>query len=201
MVSGHLSPTEHSRTINAIIAQSMLATVYVASVGGMFLTGFALKIGLTDLEFGVISTVSMVASSLQLLSPFILEQVKSRRKVCVLFSALNVSMYWLLIAIPYVVPASPQVWRVYALWAVIGLASFFGSQVGPPLTSWWADLIPERQRGRFWAKVSSSTIPVGMILAVLEGAYLDEVKTLTGFSAIFIVGILFGYASVATLLS
>ena len=193
-----LTPTQHTRTIRAIIIQSVLGTISGASLGGLFYTAFALKIGVTNLQMGVISTVSLIASSMQIFSPFILERVGSRKKMAIVGSVLSVSMYWLLVAIPFVIgPALPNIWRVYALWSVIGLATFFGALVGPGVTSWRSDIIPERQRGRFFAKISIAPTIVGFIVQVVEAAYLDEVKTLAGFSAIFIIGVIFGYASVA----
>ena len=69
------------RAVRLSYVQSMVGAVYAASTGGMFLIGFALMLGATNAQIGLMSTIPMLCIGVQLLTAALVERGVSRRKL------------------------------------------------------------------------------------------------------------------------
>ena len=172
----------------------MLASVYGASTGGMFIIGYALKLGATNVEIGLMSTVPMFAVVTQLLSAAFIERSASRRRMTIVAAMLNVSGWALIIALPYLMIRASADARVGALIGVITLVTVFAHISGNARGSWVGDLIPEDRRGGFFGRIMMYSGIIGAVFAVIEGRFLDIVKHvgIGAFSWLFAFGMLFG---------
>lgn len=187
-----LGQGELRRTLRLCFLQAMVGAIYGASTGGMFLIGYALKLGATDAQIGLMSTIPMLCVGVQLLTAALVERGVSRRKLTFAMALLNASGWALVILIPFA--PIPKAARVYALIGVITLVTGFGFVAGNARGSWVGDLIPARFRGRFFGRLALYGGVVAMGFALLEGVFLDHVKALGlgAFSLLFGFGMLFG---------
>jgi MFS family permease len=189
-----LSPHKIERAVRLSYAQAMLASVYAASTGGMFIIGYALKLGADDVQLGLMSTIPMFAVVTQLLSAAIIERGASRRRMTIMAAMANVSGWALIIMLPYAMARLSADVRIGALIGVITLVTVFAHMAGNARGSWLGDLIPEERRGGFFGKSMMYAGIIGAVFAIVEGRFLDYVKRMGigAFSWLFAFGMLFG---------
>lgn len=192
-------PHQVAQAIRLTYAQMMLNAVFGASTGGMFLVGFALALGATDVWLGAIASVPQALVVLQLLAAFAIERGVSRKKLTVTFGFVT-PLCWLVIAIiPLGAARLPSWVQLSLLVGVISLVSLAGQFVANARSSWIGDLIPAAQRGRFFGYCALAAGLVGAGFAVAEGRGLDFLKEhgTMAFAALFFVGVGFGLVAAA----
>ena len=185
------------RAIRLSYGQAMLNSIYIASTGGMFLIGYALKLGASNVQIGLMNTVPMLFVVTQLLASVLVERGVSRRVITVAAALANVSGWALVILIPYVAAKAPPVYRMGALIAIITLVTALGQIANNARSSWLGDLVPAASRGTFFGRFNMYAGMVGTVFALLEGAFLDHVKLMGigAFSWLFAFGMVFGLAN------
>ncbi len=192
-------PPAHAveRAIRLSYTQMMLNAVFAASTGGMFLVGFAMDLGASNIVLGLMSSVPQLFVVFQLLAAWLVEQGYSRRKLTIIF-ALVAPLCWLMIAaIPFLGQASDRTLRLTILIGTITAASLAGQFAGNARSSWIGELIPASRRGRFFGYCGMFGGLVGALFAIGEGRLLDVVRGhgLLAFAGLFFFGTLFGLAS------
>lgn len=187
------------RAVKLSYVQAMLGAVYGASTGGMFLIGYALKLGATDVQLGMMSTIPMLFIGVQLLTAALIERGASRRALTAVASLLNALCWAAVIVIPYLFPAASPAVKIGVLIGIITLATFFAYVAGNARGSWVGDLIPANSRGTFFGRLTMYAGIIGAVFAVIEGFFLDGVNGLGlgAFSLLFGFGMLFGLVSAA----
>ena len=182
------------RTIRCSYAQAMIGAVYAASVGGMFLTGYALMLGANNVQIGLMSTIPMLAVAVQLPSAWLVERGLSRRRMTFLASLANVLGWLLIILIPYGLANAATGTKIGALITVLVVVTTFAHVAGNARGSWIGDLIPASRRGSFFGRTTMFAGIIGMVFAIIEGRFLDVLKTmgLQAFSVLFGFGVLIG---------
>ena len=183
-----------NRAVRLSYAQAMIGAIYVASTGGMFLIGYALKLGATNAQIGLMSTIPMLCIVVQLLSAMLVERGISRRKLTIAGALLNVSGWVLVIMLPRVLAHASRDAKITALVAVIALVTTFAYVSGNARASWVGDLIPAHNRGMFFGRMTMYAGIIGAVFAIVEGKLLDHLKQLGigAFNWLFSIGILFG---------
>lgn len=175
-------------------AQAMVGAIYGASTGGMFLIGYALRLGATDAQIGLMSTVPMLCIGVQLATAAAVERGISRRKLTFTASLLNVLGWGLIILIPYAAGRAAASVQVSLLIGVITVVTLFAYVAGNARGSWVGDLVPARFRGPFFGRLTLYGGFVATFFAIAEGGVLDVLKRhgLGAFSALFGFGMIFG---------
>jgi len=186
-----------ARAIKLSYAQAMLGSIYAASVGGMFLISYALKLGATNVQIGLLSTIPMLFIGVQLLSAALIERGVSRRLLTVIGALGNVLGWVIIIFIPYLLRDAGPTVKIGALIAVIALVTAFAYISGNARGSWVGDLIPANFRGTFFGRITMYGGIIGTCFALVEGRFLDVVSRygISAFSLLFAFGILIGLAN------
>jgi len=175
-------------------AQAMLGAIYSASVGGMFLIGYALKLGANNAQIGLMSSVPMLFVWVHLITAALVERGISRRLLTVVGALGNVLGWVFIILIPYVArDASPSV-KVFALITIITMVTIFAYVSGNARSSWVGDLIPASFRGTFFGRLTMYAGLIGTAFALIEGRFLDIVQAhgIGAYSVLFGFGIIIG---------
>jgi MFS family permease len=197
-----LHPEVLHRTVSLSYTQAVLSAIFTASTGGLFLTGYALKLGAGDVQIGLMTTLPMFCVAAQLVSAYFVEQGRSRRKLSAVAGFLNVAGWGLAVAIPYAIPESLPSLRLTALIALVTLMAVFTHISGNARSSWVGDLIPETMRGSFFGRIAMFTGIIGTVFVLGEGVFLDNIrqKGLEAFSWLFGFGMIFGVINAALFL-
>jgi MFS family permease len=192
-------PAAVDRAIRLTYVQMMLAAIFGASTGGMFLVGFAMKLGADDVWLGFMSTAPLFFVVAQFLAAWRIERGASRRRITVA-CAFAAPLCWLLIAcIPLAGERLSATARLGVLVGIIVLAAAANEFGNNARQSWIGDLIPEARRGRFFGYCIFFAGLVGAVFALVEGWLLDKVSGygLAAFSGLFFFGVLFGLGAAA----
>jgi MFS family permease len=190
------SPAQVDRAIRLSYAQMMLGAVFAASTGGMFLIGFAMKLGADNVLLGLISTIPALFVVFQFLAAWLVERGISRKRLTVGFSLMVPASWVLIAAIPFFETSLSTVARFAILIGVISLVTVANQFAGNARGSWIGELVPHERRGRFFGYCAMFGGIVGAVFAVGEGRFLDFVQSrgLLAFTALFFFGALFGLA-------
>jgi MFS family permease len=176
-------------------------SVMTSLTNGVFLTGFALALGASHFEIGVIASLPLVAPMVQLpISPFLAR--RRLKNICLWTSFLGRSVWGAVALLPFIAISSPSHSVVWIL--ILGLAFYqiCASIAGVSWISWMTDLVSEKIRGRYFGNRNVAIGAFG-IIATLGGGLLVKrydvwfkPETLTGFTFLFLVALTFGYMSI-----
>ncbi len=185
------------RALRFSYAQAMLGSVYAASVGGMFLIGYALLLGADNAQIGLMTTLPALAVAVQLPAAWLVERGVSRRRTTFFASLANVLGWLLIIAIPYVGAKAGPGSKIGALIAILVVVTVFGHIANNARGSWVGDLIPATYRGSFFGRVTMLAGLIGTVFSIVEGRCLDALKNMGigAFSGLFAFGVLIGLAN------
>ena len=171
---------------------------WFAIVGGYPLTMFLECVRASGVLIGLVTTVQQLALMMQIPGALIAERLDRRR------------FFWAWVCIPHrvmwIIPALlPWLWpgRISSFgWVVVAtaaLSSMLGQMGNSAWWSWMTDLVPERDRARFWAVRQSVLMTAYVLALVLIGYVLDVCPdprqpggSFLGFSIIFTLAALWG---------
>lgn len=196
-----ISRSHLKRGLRDAILDGSFYSVMTSLTNGVFLTGFALALGASHFEIGVIASLPLLAPMLQLPASPLLARRRLKR-ICLWTSFLGRSAWVAIALLPLIAMSSPSHSIVWAL--IIGMAVYHisASIAGVSWISWMADLVPEKIRGRYFGNRNVAIGAVGMI-ATLGGGLLVkrygvwfEPAVMIGFTFLFLFALLFGYVSI-----
>ncbi|MGQ9730630.1 MAG: MFS transporter [Candidatus Zipacnadales bacterium] len=178
------------------LLSSALASVYTAATTGAYSTGYALFLGASNAQVGLLSAAPAWGHVLQFFSPLLIERRPRRKTLCLVAYAMGYSV-WLLIALIPLVLAAPL--RPHAMILFVALGSLAIAFAAPASSSWLSDLLPSQVRARFVARQQSTIAAVGLAASLIAGRYLDcfpEGEERNGFITLFVIAVMFGLAAV-----
>ena len=162
--------------------------------GDNYINPFAVALGATNLQIGLLSSITQLVPSLtQLKAADITERFGSRKKIIV-FSVLSQASLLLPIAI---IPFLPQSLRIIALICLCTVYLSFGAFANPAWGSLMANLVPAKMRGSFFSNRSRLIGLVTVASSFLAGyiLHLFQKQSITGFTIIFFLAMISRYIS------
>ena len=190
-------PAQVERAIRLTYIQMMLGAIFAASTGGMFLIGFAIKLGADNVLLGLMATIPQYFVVFQFLSAYLVERGVSRKRLTVSFAFMTPLCWFFIAVIPFFNHAMDKTGRFTALIGVISLVTLSSQFIANARASWIGDLVPKERRGRFFGLCGMFAGLVGAFFAIVEGRALDILQSrgLFAFTGLFFFGALFGLAS------
>ena len=196
---------EVDRAIKLTYLQSMLMSVFGASTGGMFLIGFAMKLGADDFLLGLMTTLPSLFIVFQLLGAVFVERGASRKRLTVVAGLIAPLAWFLIAAIPFMgttyarehfaflTDGNLKFFQFAVLIGTLALASATMQVANAARGSWIGELIPEQRRGRFFGYAAMFGGIIAAVFSVGEGRFLDYVsgKGLFAFAGLFFFGSVF----------
>ncbi len=182
-----------------------LASIFGALTGGLFLTGFALRLGANDLVIGLLAALPLLATVAQVSGAYLVERIGRRRAVCVGGAGASRAVWVVALALPLLVPPaaghpSPPAAAAapWLLLAIAALSALLGSLGGVAWLSWMADLVPMGLRGRYFGS-RNVVCGVTSALTTFGGGWLLDRFAPTGrpwgFAALAAVAVAAGWGS------
>ena len=175
------------RTMRLSVFEGSLTQVFLNWTSGAVLIGYMLHVGARPAEIALVGSVPLLA---QVASPFaaFLAAVLGHRKLLTVLLALVSRTSWLLAAALPVLPVAPELRPVFLV-ALVLVASFFLAGNGTLWTAWMGDVVPERERGRYFGLRTGITGVVGMLANLLAGWWLDRVGAPLSFQVVITVAV------------
>lgn len=167
-----------------------------ATVGGPVLSGFGLRIGLSEAQIGFLAGLTNLMGASQLITSYFTRNIRNKRRFCVIVGAIEITSASLII----VTALLPPLWRFRALAALLLTGYLLGHTVNPIFNSWLSNIIPASIRASYIGRRMMYLTVTGILYLYLASAWLDLWPGLTGFVTVFAVGWvagLLGYALMA----
>jgi MFS family permease len=186
------------RTMNLSILEGAFSMLFINWTQGSILTGYALHIGATPFELGLISSVPLLG---QVLSPLIawLAGRVGRRKSLAIATAVIGRVIWVFAAmLPGLMPASS---RAGLLILTIAVSGIFLAGNGALWTAWMGDVVPATERGRYFGMRGGALGIVGMLANLAAGAFVDAVIAPVSFQIVLISAVISGCVAASLLLT
>jgi len=193
-----VTPPEIQKGLRNSVYDGAFAQIMIVLTSGVFLTGFALAVGGNEWHVGILASIPFVAQLTQLVTSLAIEQ-RGRRKTTLLW-LISFSRYSWLVLLGLLLLKRPAV-NPAAIWMLVGVSivSYLcGSAGAVAWLSWMADLVPEKIRGRYFARRNRILALVGVVITLAAGRYLDLWHTsnadleVYGFLTLFLFAVLCG---------
>jgi len=187
----------------------VFGAVWITATAGAPIARFAKGLGASRFEFGVLAAIPFLAALLSLPSSLLVEHF-GRRKRLFLAGLYSQRLLWLVLApislfvLHHSRPGhtGPALMVFLALMFIQSAASSLG---GVAWTSWMADIVPNRLRGRYFTRRRQLGILSAIPTACLVGWWLDHRVTpgdtagmLSICALIFTLSAVFGVADIAS---
>ena len=192
-----LSESDTARVEKVLVADGMCVMAMVTLQGGVFLTAFALALGASNYEIGLLTTIVFASQFMQVAGLGLLKWWPKRRAWVVILCGLSRLQWVFIILIPILFLSRGVTFLLQ--WLLI--AALVGAMAGPAWNSLMRDIVPEKVRGRFFARRLTWGTGLALVCTLLGGAAIDwwakvfPEWTQYGYSGLFTVGLLFGLAS------
>ena len=186
------------------IYDGVLANMFATLTGGVFLTGFAVYLGMNEFTIGLLGAMPFLVTIFQLPAAYFIQNRGNRKKVSVRCSLAARTM-WIPILVVALLPVVSASIKVPIVLALIFLHYALGSASFVAWLSWMSDLVPDRMRGNFFGTRNMLAGAASMLVMVIFGTMLDGLRNLSsnglplGFSITFLAAVLFGVASISFL--
>lgn len=158
-----------------MIAEGMVWTVMYVCILGVPLTGWALALGASAWQIGLLTTIPALMRLAQIVAPRLMHQGAGRKRLAIL-GLVGARVFNLpLMLLPLVAWAAPDLnpaifWVLLAVITVYNALDAIGT-IG--WLSWATDVVPLRERGRYWARRGMMTGIVNLLVAPIVGWVLD----------------------------
>lgn len=192
------------RSMRLSITEGALATAMGTLQSGAFLTGFALLLGATPLQVGILAALPTLSSVLQAAGSYWLRGQTQRKRLCVRSFVVSRLLWTPILLVPALTLIGGDAAGVWVVIALIGIGSVFNSIGGVAWLSWIRDLIPDHRRIAFFGRRQQFDTVFALSLSIAGAAFIDWWRqsfpaSSGGYLAVFAVGIVSGVIGVLVL--
>jgi MFS family permease len=177
------------------VIEGLFAQFHITLTGGMFLTAFALYLGVNSFQMGLLVAIPSLLAGAGFFSAYLANVIGKRKILCVLNSAVGRGLF-----IAFIVPLVFN-FRISLplFFAVIFIFNLLLNFAGNLWMSWMSDLVPRETRGRFFGLRNTVLSALGMIVNYIGGILLDRLQQPTAYIIIFSVSVFFSTLAGLTL--
>ncbi|MDB5343547.1 MAG: major facilitator transporter [Schlesneria sp.] len=183
------------RSMNLSVAEGSLATIMGTLTSGVFLTGFALEMGATRLQIGVLSALPVCANLVQLGGAYLLERRGECKNLCLLTTVISRLLWLPIFLVPFLF-ANSGPFAIWVMIAAFAIGSFLSSIGGVAWLLWIKDLIPKQQRVSFLGRRHLFNTGLSLVAGMVAAVGLDWAKqsgqSSLGFLSVFGAAMLCG---------
>lgn len=186
-----------------------VTTAWVFGAAWMYTTGvgaaptrYGRLLGMSDFQFGLLAALLSASAALQLPASYFVERYGFRKSVLLVAGIIHRALWLAIALVPWLLP---RAWWWPGLVLCMTASASFSNIATPGVLSWFADLIPERVRGRYFSRRAQIGQFVGLAMTLIVGEVLDLASPLGDemlrrtISLLFAAAALSGVADFATL--
>lgn len=166
-----LSPSKTATGLRRFIYAAALWGAWGQAVGGAIFTGYALWLGATDADFGILTSLTSFASFVQIFAVFPSNRTEHKKRFVLIFGFFEIFFRFSMVLIPFLwLPRSLWVPAMMAL-LVIGVLS--GNILSPLFSTWMVNTIPANIRARYTSRRTVISTLVAIVMAYALGQFMD----------------------------
>jgi len=195
-----LDEAARRRGLRAYQADGVCSQVRDALLSGPLLVGYALLLGASNTDVGLLAALGPATQVLQLPTVALIERWRRRKAICWWAALVGRTAALGLLALPWALPASA---RVPALFGLLLVVAAFATVSGAAWNPWMRDFLPEDTRNRVVARRMALATAIGAPLALGAGLAIDRLRalgaTLDAYVLVLGIGALAGLAGLIPL--
>jgi len=193
------------RTLRRSLADAALSTTLQTLTTGVFIAGFGLAIGASQLQIGILAALPTLGNIAQIVGSYLIERTGQRKSLCLVSTLVARLLWFAILGLPFITLGA-RVLLVWCVVAALALSSMFAAVGGVAWLSWMKDLVPNACKADFLSRRNQIGTGLALSLSVVAGLFLDwcelrGVGSLTGFAWVFGFAAACGVAAVAFLRS
>lgn len=178
----------------------MCANIFGTLTGGVFLTGFALYLGMSEWMIGFMVAIPYMVTLFQLPGAYYTSRRCGRKKMAAWGAAIARLLWLPILAVALFMPDGDQ-GRVILVLGLYFTSQAFGSMSYVSWLAWTSELVPDEIRGKFFGTRNMLCGAAGIAAILIFGNLVDVLKSHSESSALalatpFFCAVLFGVASV-----
>lgn len=158
-----------------LIAENCFNGGQMNLVNGNFLTGLFLLLNANSLQIGLISILTYVCSIGQILSPLVMERLKSRKRLLIWSRIVITSLNIVLVGLCANLPAGEDL-RITLILCVIAVYNMIHSFTNPAVSAWHIQSVPDYARADYFAKCTRFERCAMYAVTLAGGLILDAFK-------------------------
>ncbi len=190
-----ISAEQLARGQQLLVRDLAWASITGAFSGGVILVAFALALGASPVQVGLLASIPFITQAAQLPATLLIERLRRRR----LIGVLTITAARVLIASLALLPLLPSLpAALQLLIAAHVLISLLHAVGGCAVNSWLHQLIPPGELGHFFARRLFSGTLMACAATLAAGALVDRglfEQPLSAYSAAFVIAGLTGFVS------
>ncbi|MGI5900161.1 MAG: MFS transporter [Christensenellales bacterium] len=185
------------RGLRFVILGNLCGNLFATITTGATLTGYAGMLGANDFVFGVLTAIPFLGTIAQIPAAYIVSKTQKRREYMLRYGAFA-RLLWVIIGlIPLIIPEARPALRLWSVIFLAGISSISSSFINVSFTSWLADLLPIRMRGRWLSGRDRIISVVGITIGLISAQILDMASGFTGYVIVLVMGGIFGLMDMA----
>ena len=185
------------RTMRLSVIEGSFAMFFVNWTSGSVLTGYALHLGATPGVLGLIASVPLLGQAVSPLAAWLVSR-SGRRKGVAVGTALIGRGLWVLAAALPLLPVPAEI-KGALLVALVALSGLFIAANGALWTAWMGDVVPRKERGRYFGLRTGVLGMVGTAANLIAGVWLDRTQAPFSFQVVLLVAVFSGVLSAGLL--
>lgn len=182
------------QVLQRILVAWLFGAAWQSMTTGAALTQFAKSVKLSEFGFGLLAAIPFMAAFAQLPSSFFIERYGHRMRVFLITNLIHRSLWLVIAAIPWILPAERQPFGLITLMLLSALAQ---SSSSPAWFSWLSDIVPARIRGRYLSRRTQAGQIVSLVLTVAVGAILDAAGARGSFALARVISVILAVSAVS----
>jgi MFS family permease len=189
-----LEDAARRRGLRAYQADGVCSQVRDALLSGPLLVGYALLLGASNTQVGLLAALGPATQVLQLPTVALIERWRRRKVICWWAALVGRTAGLGILVLPWAVPSGA---RVPALFGLLLVMAAFGTVSGAAWNPWMRDFLPEKGRNRVVARRMAIATAIGAPLALGAGIAIDRLRDVFGapaeaYNLVLGVGVLAG---------
>ena len=164
----------------------------VGILTGPIFVGFALYLGATDAQIGMMASVFSGVGLIQVLLVLFVSRVRKKKRFVILVGLVEVVVFPSIVFIPLLFPRG---WWIPAVFVCLVVASVSVSTMLPLYNSWLASLLPSTSRARYLSRLTIVSTLTAIVGGYALGRFIDlfeDAERYQGFFVVFLIGLLGG---------
>jgi hypothetical protein len=163
---------------------------------GIFLTGFALAMGGTRFQIGVLFAIPAISGFAQLLGSYWLERFGGSKRLCVVCALLSRLLYVPVLVVPLVATGWSGQTKVWWIIGLMAASHLLGSLGGVGWLVWIKSLVPSSQLVPFLGRRHLVNTGLSFVVCLAAGGLADWLNSgtnsLAGFIIVFAIAMICG---------
>lgn len=189
------APDPIRRTMRVSVLEGGATQVFLNWTSGSVLVGYMLHLGASPTDIALVASVPLLAQAASPLAALAADLLGRRRLLTAAVAVLGRGV-WVLAALLPTLGLPPAALPGLMVLLVLASSAFQASN-GTLWSAWMGDVVPERQRGRYFGYRAGVVGMVGMLANLGAGWFLDRVAAPVGFQLVIAVAVVSAGVGVA----